>query len=299
MSKVKKNELGKGLAALLGNIEAEVNQRPQEVVKELAGSVAMIAVDTIEVNPNQPRVEFDLAALEELAASIKELGLIQPVTLRRLHQDAYQLISGERRLRASKLAGLTEIPAYIRIANDQEMMEMALVENIQREDLNPIEIAIAYQRLIDECKLTHENLSDRVGKSRSAVSNYLRLLRLSPDVQKALKEKKLSMGHAKVLAGVEDPALVPALLKPILEDQISVRRLEELIESYTRPQPEKAAPTPASTGMHREIQDTISAFFGSKVSLQRSPEGKGKITIHFHSDDDLNRILDQIEEKSA
>jgi ParB family chromosome partitioning protein len=199
--KVKKKELGLGIRALLSNLdEGEATPEEQkEVVKELSHTVAMIPVDQIEVNPFQPRVEFDEEALKELSSSIKVHGVIQPLTLRRLSDNAYQLISGERRLRASKLAGLQEVPAYVRLANDQEMLEMALVENIQRQDLNPIEVAITYQRLIDECSLTHQNLGGRVGKKRSTVSNFLRLLQLPPQIQQALKNKRISMGHAKAL----------------------------------------------------------------------------------------------------
>ena len=293
MSKTKKTDLGKGLAALLGNIEAQVNENPQQVVNQLSTAVALLPIGSIEVNPWQPRNEFDHTALEELSASIKIHGLIQPLTVRRMSEGVYQLISGERRLRASKLAGLTEVPAYIRIANDQEMLEMALVENIQREELNPIEVAYTYQRLIDECSLTHENLSNRVAKSRSAVTNSLRLLKLPPDIQKALKERKLSTGHAKVLVGVDNIGLQLILLKRIVEEQLSVRELESLIKAYESPKDKKKKET-AIPDAYKAAQNTLSAFFGSKVALNRNPNGKGKITINFNSDEDLNRILDQV-----
>jgi ParB family transcriptional regulator, chromosome partitioning protein len=296
MAKANKMQLGKGIAALLGNIEEEVNANPEKVVKELSNSVALIGVETIEVNPWQPRYEFDEEALQELSNSIKIHGLIQPITVRRLANNVYQLISGERRLRASKLAGLTEIPAYVRLANDQEMLEMALVENIQREQLNPIEVSITYKRLLDECNLTHENLALRVGKNRSTVTNALRLLELPPDIQQAIKNRQVSTGHAKVLLGVKDLALQLMLLKNIVEEQLSVREIEELVKKYAESKtvaPKKAANNLPDT--YKSVQDTLSAFFGSKVALKRSPNGKGQIAITFNSDEELNRILDQIE----
>ena len=226
-----KQELGLGIRALLTNIDNEVQKDSVSVVKELAHSIAMIPLDQIEVNPFQPRHDFDPAALEELADSIRIHGLIQPVTVRMLTTNAYQLISGERRLRASKLAGITEVPAYIRIANDQALLEMALIENIQREDLNAIEVAISFQRLKEECSLTDEQLAERTGKtkSRSTITNYLRLLRLSPEIQQAIKDKKLTMGHAKALAGVEDFAWQSTLFRQTISDDLSVRALEKLI----------------------------------------------------------------------
>ncbi len=296
MAKANKMQLGKGIAALLGNIEEEVNANPEKVVKELSNSVALIGVETIEVNPWQPRYEFDEEALQELSNSIKIHGLIQPITVRRLANNVYQLISGERRLRASKLAGLTEIPAYVRLANDQEMLEMALVENIQREQLNPIEVSITYKRLLDECNLTHENLALRVGKNRSTVTNALRLLELPPDIQQAIKNRQVSTGHAKVLLGVKDLALQLMLLKNIVEEQLSVREIEELVKKYA--ESKTVAPKKATNNLpdtYKSVQDTLSAFFGSKVALKRSPNGKGQIAITFNSDEELNRILDQIE----
>ena len=301
MSKVKKLELGKGIAALLGNIEEEVNQGPEavkEVVRELSHSVALIPVDQVEVNPWQPRYEFDETALKELAESIKIHGVIQPITLRRMSSNQYQLISGERRLRASKLAGLEEVPAYVRIANDQEMLEMALVENIQREELNPLEVASTYQRLIDECFLTHEKLSERVAKSRSTVTNMLRLLKLPPDIQQAIKEKKVSTGHAKVLVGIDDIALQLTLFKKVVNDHLSVREIEELAKSYSEARnKKKAKATPSVADAYKPVQDSLSAFFGSKVALKRKPSGNGQILVNFKNDDDLNRILDLIEDK--
>lgn len=297
VNKINKKELGLGIRALLGNIEEKVQQNPVEVVRELSHSVAMISVDVIEVNPHQPRKDFDPEALRELSESLKVHGVIQPITLRRLDNTHYQIISGERRFRASKLAGLTELPAYVRIANDQEMLEMALVENIQREDLNAIEVSITYQRLLDECNLTHETLSDRVGKKRSTVSNYLRLLKLPPEIQQSLKIGTLSMGHARALVGVNDLALQLMLHKKTVTENLSVREIEDLIRSYqeAKTTPPKPAKTPLDAEL-RKMQDTFSAFFGTKVVLKRGLDGKGQIVVPFKSDLDLNRILDQIEQ---
>lgn len=297
--KLNKADFGKGIRALLNNpaqLEKAVHDNPQEVVRELTGNIAAIPIEQIEANPFQPRKEFDTAALQELSASIKVHGLIQPVTVRRLHDKAYQLISGERRFRASQLAGLTEVPAYVRLADDQQMLEMALIENIQREDLNAIEIAISYQRLIDECNLTHDNLGDRVGKQRSTVSNYLRLLKLPPEIQRSLKEKKLTMGHARALAGVDDIAFKLTLFHQTLKEDLSVRAVEDLIrryaESKTSGNTKKDNRLPEQL---RGIQDQFSAFFGAKVVLKRDVKGKGSVTIKFNNDAELNRILDTIE----
>ena len=224
--------MGKGIRALLNNIDEEIKDHPEEVVRELSSSVAMIPITAVEVNPFQPRKDFDDDALSELSESIKTYGLIQPITVRRLNDRQFQLISGERRTRAAKLAGLTEIPAYIRIADDQGMLEMALVENIQREDLNAIEIAITYQRLVDECNITHENMSERVGKKRSTITNYLRLLKLNPEIQQAIKLNKISMGHARALVGVNDIALQLMLYRQITKEELSVRAVEDLIRKY-------------------------------------------------------------------
>jgi ParB family chromosome partitioning protein len=295
--KVKKKELGMGIRALLANMEdADTPEQQQEVVKELSHHTAMIPIDQVEVNPYQPRVEFQQEALEELSESIKVHGLIQPITLRRLNNDQYQLISGERRLRASKLAGLTEVPAYIRLANDQEMLEMALVENIQRQDLNPIEVAITYQRLIDECALTHEDLGGRVGKKRSTVTNFLRLLQLPPSIQQALKDRHISMGHAKALRSVDDLAVQLSLYNEVVTKALSVRATEELVRGFQQPkasEPRKAPPRLADA--YQNVQDSLCSFLGTKVQLKPSKNGKGQLVINFNSDDDLNRLLDLIE----
>lgn len=298
--KLKKADLGKGIRALLHNpakMDKAVKQNPQKVVKELAGSIALLNIALIEPNPYQPRVEFEAEALEELKASIKVHGLIQPITVRRLSEKAYQIISGERRYRASKEAGLTEVPAYIRLADDQQMLEMALIENIQRADLNPIEIAISYQRLIDECKLTHDSMSERVGKKRSTVTNYLRLLKLPPEIQRALKEKELSMGHARALAGIEDVLLQMSIYKQCREQGLSVRGLEALISRINNLKSAPKSKKPTLSKHLKGIQDQFSAYFGSKVQLKRDANGKGQIVVHFKNDAELNNLIELIEEE--
>jgi ParB family transcriptional regulator, chromosome partitioning protein len=301
VTKVKKTELGKGIAALLGNIETEVNRDPEmvkDVVRELSHTIATIPISEIEVNPWQPRYDFDQDALNELSESIKIHGLIQPITVRRMSNNQYQLISGERRLRASKLAGILDVPAYIRIANDQEMLEMALVENIQREELNPIEVAITYQRLIDECALTHERLSERVAKNRSTVTNSLRLLRLPPEIQTGIKEKRVTTGHAKVLVGIDDIALQLMLFKRIMLERLSVREVEDIARSYAEAKNKKKVKSDSSMpDAYKPVQDMLSSFFGSKVALKRKPSGQGQILVNFKNDNELNRILDLIEDK--
>jgi ParB family chromosome partitioning protein len=294
---VHKQELGLGIRALLTNMETEGGVDPNSVVRELANATAMIPLDQIEVNPFQPRHDFDAQALEELADSIQIHGLIQPVTVRRLHAGAYQLISGERRLRACRQAGLIQIPAYIRIANDQALLEMALIENIQREDLNAIEVAISFQRLKDECSLTDEQLAERTGKtkSRSTITNYLRLLKLSPEIQQAIKDKKLTMGHAKALAGVDDFAWQAALFRQTLKEELSVRTLEKLIQQIHTPEPKKVE-IPLSNDYH-QVQKKFRAFFGNgKVQLKLREDGKGQIIIPFQNIRDLNDLLEKIED---
>ena len=293
--KVKKKELGQGLKALLSNIDTQVERQPEKVVKELSSTVAFVPVSEIQVNPYQPRKDFDEDALKELSESIKTHGLIQPITVRRLDNNLYELISGERRLRASKLANLEEVPAYIRIANDQEMMEMALVENIQREQLNAIEVAITYQRLIDEFELTHEALSERVGKDRTSITNYLRLLKLPPDIQRALKLRMISMGHARALAGIDNIILQNALFKNTIDNGLSVRALESLIQQAKEPKA-KAAPKSSLPESYQTVENQLKSYLETKVELKLKGKGKGQIVIHFDSDDTLNNLLDKIEE---
>lgn len=292
----KKKELGKGIRALLSSMDTELSNNPNEVIRELSGSVIPIPLKAIEVNPFQPRTEFDELALKELANSIKIHGLIQPLTLRRLNQDAYQLISGERRFRAAKLAGLVEIPAYIRVANDQEMLEMALVENIQREDLNAVEIAITYQRLLDECNLTHENLSGRVGKDRSTVTNYLRLLKLPPEIQASIKNKQISMGHARALAGVQDIALQLMLFHQIAKEDLSVRAVEALIKKYGEAKELRKEKPEGIPEVYLKVQQDLSAKSGVKVSVKVQANGQGNITFPFKNDAELNQILEALGE---
>jgi len=302
MSK-KKEQLGKGLRALLTKID-EVETKPakkQEVAEELSRSITEIEINSIEPNPYQPRKEFDEAELLELVQSIKTLGLIQPITLRKVEGAKFQIISGERRWRASKLAGLTQVPAYIRITDDQGLLEMALVENIQRSDLNALEIAFSYQRLIDECKLQHEELAKRVGKERSTVTNYPRLLKLPPTIQEGLKSRRISMGHAKALLSLTDPADQLVFFKKIAEEGLSVRNAEKIIRHHKNGGPAAVAKNdPANSAMHPEvkkIQDRLSHLLSAKVDITRSPKGKGKIVIHFISDDQFNDLVDTIEEQ--
>lgn len=294
--KVKKKELGMGIRALLSNMDEEVEKDQERVVKELSQHVAMIPVSEVEVNPFQPRNDFDEEALKELADSIKVHGLIQPITVRRMSPNEYQLISGERRLRASKMAGLEELPAYIRIANDQQMLEMALVENIQREQLNAIEIAITYQRLKEECSLTDKTLAERVGKKRSTITNHLRLLTLPPDIQESVKNQELSMGHARALAGVDDYALRKHFFDQTLSKNLSVRALEKMIQAYKTPKPKAAKESLPDD--YKNVQQNFRSFFGSKrVQLKLKGEGKGQIVIPFGSVEELNQLIDRIEDE--
>ena len=291
----KKQELGKGIRALLKTMDTE-ETTDQSSLQQSPG-VTQIPINQIRVNPDQPRNHFDEELLEELAQSIKSLGVIQPLTLRKISHNDYQIIAGERRFRASKLAGLTEVPAYVREANDAELLEMALVENIQRQDLNPVEVAISFERLIRECNITQEQLSDRVGKKRSTIANYVRLLKLPPEVQQALKKELISMGHARALAGVEDPMLLMKHFKEVLEKSLSVRKTEELVSSGSKTKPKSAdASTSDQNPELKKIVDRLSAHFGTKVKLDRTNSGSGKISIPFKSDAELNNILDLLED---
>jgi ParB family chromosome partitioning protein len=267
-------------------------------------SIDSIDINLIETNPYQPRDTFESEALKELAASIKVQGIIQPLTVRKLANNAYQLISGERRLRASKLAGLTEVPVYIRAANDQEMLEMALIENIQRENLNAIEVAISFQRMLDECSLKQEELGDRVGKNRSTVTNYLRLLKLPPVIQAALRDSKISMGHARAMISMDSIDKQLYAFEEVLKNDLSVRKLEDLVRSMsdknavkstdkTKSPSEKAAQ--AFSSEYQRIQSDLAAKFDAKVSLKADKNGSGSIQIPFISTDDLNRILEMLD----
>ncbi len=298
----KKKALGRGLSALLSDneadekLEVDIPVAIQGVPPKPAGGIAEIPVAQIETNPFQPRTHFDEDALLELAESIRVHGIIQPITVRRLSQNQYQLISGERRFQASKLAGLEMIPAYIRSADDQQMLEMALIENIQRENLNAIEIALSYQRLISECHLKQEELGERVGKNRATVTNYLRLLKLPPDIQIAVRDNKLSMGHARAIINVENPEQQLYIFKKTLNEELSVRKVEELVRELSgkKNEPAQTSSATASSPASKEItqlQASLSSHFGTRVVV-KSDGKRGEIKIPFLSVEDLNRILD-------
>jgi ParB family chromosome partitioning protein len=302
----KKKALGRGLSALLQNGETDIttSKSPINSGNTLAGSIPMLDIDQIEANPFQPRTRFEEEALAELRDSIKEHGIIQPVTVRKLGYDKYQLISGERRFRASQLAGLKQIPAFIRIANDQSMLEMALVENIQRENLDAIEIAISYQRLIDECNLTQEQLSDKVAKQRSTVTNYLRLLKLPAQIQMAIREGIISMGHARTLINIPDKDKQLELYTAIVENDLSVRSAEELVRGEKPKsvgdikdelnEKKRTDVSPILSTDHLKIENTLKDFFSTEVQLNINKRGKGKIVVPFNSEQDLKIILEML-----
>ncbi len=264
------------------------------------GNMSEIPLDQIQVNPFQPRTHFDREALEELADSIKVQGIIQPITVRKLNDQEFQLISGERRFQASKIAGLEKIPAYIRTADDQQMLEMALIENIQRENLNAIEVALSYQRLLSECNLKQEELGTRVGKNRTTVNNYLRLLKLPLDVQAGLRDKKISMGHARAIINVEDVDKQLDIYNSILKDDLSVRKVEQLVRDLMHSSEKKPAKSSAKDSPQRkyevqQLQQKLSSHFGTRVQLKADGQYRGEIKIPFVSTEDLNRILEIIE----
>lgn len=300
----KKNKRKDALKVLLGGIKKDLDQNiarnvlpNEEVVKALSSNFAYIPLAQIEVNPDQPRKSFDAVELDDLKKSIAIHGLIQPITVRRMAEGEYQLISGERRWRAAKLAELEEIPSFIRVANDAEMMEMALVENTHRADLNPIEIAITYHRLVNEFSLTHEALAERVESSRTSVTNYMRLLKLPEEVQKALKNKDVSMGHARALLGVNDYAGQLALLNTILEEKLSVRALENIIKKSKEEKAPKEAKKSNLPDDYIHARDKLSVYLGTKIQMKRDAKtGKGSLVINFIDDEDLNRLLELIEE---
>ena len=288
MSKQNRSPLGRGLDAL---ITMDVNTNG-------TSSISEVELSKITPNPDQPRTVFDQEALEELAASIKALGLVQPITLREVAADQYQIISGERRYRASLLAGLTALPAYVKKASDENVMEMALIENIQREDLNSIEIALAFQNLIDTYKLTQDKLSERIGKKRATIANFLRLLKLPAEIQMGLKDKKIDMGHAKALLGLEEPATQLMVYEQIMQYGFSVRRTEEIIrELNSSDTPEKKTPKEKSKTPeeYNLLKKHLSDFFGAKIQFLCDEKGKGKITIPFETDKDLERIVQKFD----
>ena len=285
MAVQKKFALGRGLDALISNNE--------EVKTSGSSNIGEIELSKISANPNQPRREFDPIALQELADSIAEVGIIQPITLRKINDDSYQIIAGERRFKASALAGLKTIPAYIKTADDENVMEMALIENIQREDLNSLEIALAYQHLIEQYELTQERLSERVGKNRTTVANYLRLLKLPATIQMALKNKEIDMGHARALLSIDNPQTQLKIFNEIISNVYSVRKVEELVKALYNGKEEKKAThnnkLPETFGV---LQSHLSSFFGTKVQLSCSAKGKGKISIPFNDEADLERIME-------
>jgi ParB family chromosome partitioning protein len=293
----RKNALGRGLGALL---EDSTPKTDSKLDTGSAGAMNEIALDQIQVNPFQPRIHFDRSALEELSESIKVQGIIQPITVRKLSDQEYQLISGERRFQASKLAGLQSIPAYIRTADDQQMLEMALIENIQRENLDAIEIALSYQRLLNECDLKQEELGDRVGKNRTTVNNYLRLLKLPPDIQAGIRDKKISMGHARAIVNVEDVDKQLHIYQKAVEEELSVRKVEQLVRdlmssSSEDNQPEKKKSSPHRSYEVQQVQQRLSSHFGTRVGLKADSQFRGEIKIPFVSTEDLNRILEIID----
>ncbi|MGA9324711.1 MAG: ParB/RepB/Spo0J family partition protein [Salegentibacter sp.] len=288
----KKQALGRGLSALLKDPQNDIQSAEDKNADKLVGHIVELELDAIEVNPFQPRTSFNEDSLKELASSIRELGVIQPITVRKLDFGKYQLVSGERRFRASKLVGLETVPAYIRIANDQESLEMALVENIQRQDLDPIEISLSYQRLIDEISLTQEQLSDRVGKNRSTIANYLRLLKLDPIIQTGMRDGFLSMGHGRALINVEDPQKQLEIYEKILQKSLSVRDTEQLVREVQNGGRE-AKPAAKANGVpvpYKKGIKEFSEYLGTKVDVKVSKKGSGKLTIPFSSEEDFNRI---------
>lgn len=292
MTANKKKALGRGLSAILESPDTDITSKDISG-NYVVGAVAKLRLNSIEANPFQPRDHFEDNALNELAASIKEQGIIQPITVRKLGYDKYQLISGERRLRASILAGLIEVPAYIRVANDQQMLEMALVENIQRENLNAIEVSISYQRLMEECSLTQEKLSERVGKNRSTVTNYLRLLKLAPEVQIAIRDNQISMGHARALLAVDDFEKQLALTHQIIAENLSVREVEKAVKAQNQPADAKPKKSPNVLPERYKIrQKALSDQFNTKIEVKRNTKGKGNIVISFKSDDELERLFE-------
>lgn len=296
MSTSKKDGLGKGIRALLGGIEEDIGAAENLNSKEYTAKIGVnrIPLDLIEINPFQPRAEFNEEKLNELRDSIQIHGVIQPITLRAIGKNKYQLISGERRLRASKLAGLTDIPAYVREADDQEMLEIALIENIQREDLNAIEISINYQRLLEECDLTQEALGKRLGKNRSTVTNYLRLLKLPPKIQSGIRDREISMGHARALIALDDSVAQIDIFEQIVKRGLSVRQVEALAKDYKPSAKRSAVKTKELPLAYRKIQDELSSALSAKVVLKPRKGDKGEIVINYTSDEELDRLLDQL-----
>ena len=289
----KRPALGKGLSALLESSATDITSR-EISDSSVLGSVAMLPINHIEANPFNPRTHFEEEALEQLSESIATHGIIQPLTVRKLGRNKYQLISGERRFKASQIAGLEEVPAYIRVANDQAMLEMALVENIQREDLNAIEVALSYQRLIQECNLTQEKLGKQISKSRTSITNHLRLLKLPAKIQLAVREKEISMGHARALVALDNEKKQLSIFDKIIEDNLSVRQVEELIREgkVTPTNTKKEKPKYKVSETQNEFAERFSDKVAAKVQIKKQPNGNGKVIINFNSEVDLNRIIE-------
>ena len=288
----KKNALGKGLGALLENAKTDITSKPSNETNAQAGLISRINIDSITPNPFQPRIDFEKESLLELTDSIKEHGVIQPITVRKIGRDNFQIISGERRYQACKIAKIIEIPCYIRIANDQEMLEMAIVENIQRKNLNAIEIGLSYQRLIDECNLTHEQLSIKLSKNRSTISNFLRLLKLPVEVQKALRDSKITMGHARALLSFNSEAEILSGFKKIISESLSVRDAEKMNHKKKLPNEEKVI----LSSYELRMQNNISFQLKSDVKIKKNTNGKGQLVISFKNQDQLNEILDNFDQ---
>ena len=288
----KKNALGKGLGALLENAKTDITSKPSNETNAQAGLISRINIDSITPNPFQPRIDFEKESLLELTDSIKEHGVIQPITVRKIGRDNFQIISGERRYQACKIAKIIELPCYIRIANDQEMLEMAIVENIQRKNLNAIEIGLSYQRLIDECNLTHEQLSIKLSKNRSTISNFLRLLNLPVEVQKALRDSKISMGHARALLSFNSEAEILSGFKKIISESLSVRDAEKMNHKKKLPNEEKVI----LSSYELRMQNNISFQLKSDVKIKKNTNGKGQLVITFKNQDQLNEILDNFDQ---
>lgn len=287
----KKQALGRGLSALLKDPSNDIKSVSDKNADKVVGSIVELELGSIEVNPFQPRTSFNEDSLRELASSIKELGVIQPITVRKLDFNKYQLVSGERRFRASKLVGLKTIPSYIRIANDQESLEMALVENIQRQDLDPIEIALSYQRLIEEIDVTQEELSDRVGKNRSTIANYLRLLKLDPIIQTGMRDGFISMGHGRALINLDDLSDQLDIYEKVLSQNLSVRETEALVRSFKNPNEKAAAQKVSAPAYAKKAKKELTDIFETSVNVKVSKSGKGQLVVPFKNKDDFERIL--------
>ena len=292
----KKRALGRGLSALLENANTDITSKYSAADSHVAGSISEIEISSITANPFQPRKQFSVEALQELVDSIKIHGVIQPITVRKIGNDQFQLISGERRFRACTLAGLSAVPAYVKIANDQSMLEMALIENIQRENLDPIEVAISYERLINECELTQEEMADRVGKSRTSVTNFLRLLKLPDEIKKGLQERKLSMGHARALLGIDDEKKMMQLYHSILENNLSVRKVEEQSKELSNASSTARKKASPLSFEEKSWISSLSNEYSTKIALNRDAEGNGKLVFHFTSTSEMEELIKKLKQ---